>query len=67
MKSVCLSWLRLWQEPPKYQAMTRFFYIISDFARECGVDLSTAYTALEVASDRLFTRFFGYTAENGDQ
>ena len=43
------------------------FISSSDFARECGVDLSTAYTALEVASDRLFTRFFGYTAENGDR
>ena len=43
------------------------FISSSDFARECGVDLSTAYTALEMASDRLFTRFFGYTAENGDR
>ena len=43
------------------------FISSSDFARECGVDLSTAYTALEVASDRLFTRFFGYTAETGDR
>ena len=43
------------------------FISSSDFSHECGVDLSTAYTALEVASDRLFTRFFGYTAENGDR
>ena len=43
------------------------FISSSDFARECGADLSTAYTALEMASDRLFTRFFGYTAENGDR
>ena len=43
------------------------FISSSDFARECGVDLSTAYTALEMASDRLFTRFSGYTAENGDR
>ena len=43
------------------------FISSSDFARECGVDLSTAYTALEMASDRLCTRFFGYTAENGDR
>ena len=43
------------------------FISSSDFARECAVDLSTAYTALELASERLFTRFFGYTAENGDR
>ncbi|MCO8043682.1 replication initiation protein [Acinetobacter bohemicus] len=38
-----------------------------EFSRECNVDLSTAYTALETASERLFTRFFGYTAQNGDR
>ena len=38
-----------------------------EFAHECDINLSTAYTALETASDRLFTRFFGYTAENGDR
>ena len=43
------------------------FISSSEFAIECGIDLSTAYTALEAASDRLFTRFFGYTAENGDR
>ena len=43
------------------------FISSSDFARECGVDLSTAYTALEVASDRLFTRFFFFFSENGDR
>ena len=43
------------------------FISSSEFSKECGVDLSTAYTALEMASDRLFTRFFGYTAENGDR
>ena len=43
------------------------FISSSDFAKECGIDLSTAYTALELASERLFTRFFGYTAENGDR
>ena len=43
------------------------FISSSEFAHECGIDLSTAYTALETASDRLFTRFFGYTAENGDR
>lgn len=43
------------------------FISSSDFSRECNVDISTAYTALEKASERLFTRFFGYTAENGDK
>ena len=43
------------------------FISSSDFSRECGIDISTAYTALETASDRLFTRFFGYTAQNGDR
>lgn len=43
------------------------FISSSEFSAECGVDLSTAYTALETASERLFTRFFGYTAENGDR
>ena len=43
------------------------FISSSEFSKECGIDLSTAYTALETASDRLFTRFFGYTAENGDR
>ena len=43
------------------------FISSSEFSKECGIDLSTAYTALELASERLFTRFFGYTAENGDR
>jgi plasmid replication initiation protein len=43
------------------------FISSSEFSHECGIDLSTAYTALETASDRLFTRFFGYTTENGDR
>ena len=33
------------------------FISSSEFSAECGVDLSTAYTALETASERLFTRF----------
>lgn len=43
------------------------FISSSEFSHECGVDLSTAYTALETASDRLFTRFFGYTTTEGDR
>jgi plasmid replication initiation protein len=43
------------------------FISSSDYAQECGIDISTAYTALETASERLFTRFFGYTAQNGDR
>lgn len=43
------------------------FISSSEFASECGIDISTAYTALEEASERLFTRFFGYTASNGDK
>ena len=34
------------------------FISSSDFSKECGINLSTAYTALESATDRLFTRFF---------
>ena len=51
----------------KISSNDRVFISSSDFSKECGIDLSTAYTALEVATDRLFTRFFGYTAENGDR
>ena len=41
------------------------FISSSEFSKECGIDLSTAYTALELASERLFTRFFGYTNAEG--
>ena len=43
------------------------FISSSDFSKECGIDLSTAYTALESATDRLFTRFFGYTNTEGNR
>ena len=43
------------------------FISSNEFSRECGIDISTAYTSLETASDRLFTRFFGYVAQNGDR
>lgn len=43
------------------------FISSSEFSRECGIDLSTAYTALESATDRLFTRFFGYTNTEGNR
>lgn len=43
------------------------FISSSEFSCECCIDISTAYTALEEASERLFTRFFGYTASNGDK
>ena len=43
------------------------FISSSEFAKECGIDLSTAYTALELASERLFTRFFGNTNAEGDR
>jgi len=43
------------------------FISSSEFSRECNIDISTAYTALEEASERLFTRFFGYTSSNGDK
>ena len=43
------------------------FISSSEFAKECGIDLSTAYTALELATDRLFTRFFGYTTAEGNR
>jgi len=41
------------------------FISSSDFARECGIDLSTAYTALETATKKIFTRFFGYITSEG--
>lgn len=43
------------------------FISSSEYARECGIDLSTAYTALETATNKIFTRFFGYTSSNGDR
>ena len=43
------------------------FISSSEFSKECGIDLSTAYTALELASECLFTRFFGYTNAEGDR
>lgn len=43
------------------------FISSSEFSSECGIDLSTAYTALELASERLFTRFFSYTNSKGDR
>lgn len=43
------------------------FISSAEFASECGIDISTAYTALETASRRLFTRFFGYTTAEGDR
>ena len=43
------------------------FISSSEFSKECGINLSTAYTALELASERLFTRFFGYTNAEGDR
>mgnify|MGYP003481745272 FL=1 len=43
------------------------FISSSEFSRECGIDLSTAYTALETATDRLFTRFFSYTTCEGNR
>ena len=66
MKSVYLLWLRHLQEQRKYRVMILFSSRLMT-SRECGIDISTAYTALETASDRLFTRFFGYTTQNGDR
>ena len=43
------------------------FISSSEFSKECGINLSTAYTALESATDRLFTRFFGYTNTEGNR
>ena len=51
----------------KISSNDRVFISSSDFSKECGIDLSTAYTALEVATDRLFTRFFGYTTTEGNR
>ena len=43
------------------------FISSSEFSKECGIDISTAYTALETATNKIFTRFFGYTTSEGDQ
>lgn len=43
------------------------FISSDDFSKECGIDISTAYTSLELATDRLFTRFFGYTNADGNR
>ena len=43
------------------------FISSSEFSKECGIDLSTAYTSLELATERLFTRFFGYTTAEGNR
>jgi plasmid replication initiation protein len=51
----------------KISSSDPIFISSSDFSKECCIDISTAYTALETASERLFTRFFGYTAESGDK
>ncbi len=51
----------------KISSNDRIFISSSEFSKECGIDLSTAYTALEVATDRLFTRFFGYTTTEGNR
>lgn len=36
----------------------------SEFATACGIDLSTAYTALERATKRIFHRFFSYVGSD---
>lgn len=34
----------------------------SEFATACNIDITTAYTALENATDRIFNRFFSYVS-----
>lgn len=41
----------------------KIFISAEEFAMACGVDRSTAYTALETASDRMFQRFFSYVSD----
>ena len=36
----------------------------SEFATACNIDLSTAYTALERATERIFHRFFSYVSSD---
>jgi hypothetical protein len=36
----------------------------AEFASACNIDLSTAYTALERATERIFHRFFSYVASD---
>ena len=67
MKSVYLLWLRPLARTTKISSNDPVFISSSEFSKECGIDLSTAYTALELASERLFTRFFGYTNAEGDR
>jgi plasmid replication initiation protein len=42
----------------------KIFISAEEFALACGVDRSTAYTALETASDRIFQRFFSYISDD---
>lgn len=39
------------------------FISAEEFANACGIDRSTAYTALEAASDKIFNRFFSYVSD----
>lgn len=41
----------------------KIFISAEEFALACGIDKSTAYTALETASDRIFNRFFSYISD----
>ena len=37
------------------------------FAEECNIDISTAYSALEQATEKIFDRFFSYVKEDGSR
>ena len=39
----------------------------AEFASACNIDITTAYTALERATDRIFNRFFSYVSSGDDK
>lgn len=45
-------------------ASESIFISAEEFATACGIDKSTAYTALEAASDKIFNRFFSYVSDD---
>lgn len=48
----------------KIQAGECIHISASEFATACNIDITTAYTALENATDRIFNRFFSYLSSD---
>ena len=51
----------------KISSSDAIFISSEEFANECGLDLSTAYSSLEQASNKLFLRFFSYVNSAGNK